>query len=212
MHDRPRRRGPAERGARFLFAGGGAEAGRAWPVDLRDRRVLVLRDIRVAAGREVRARARAWVGCDCCVERLLDPGSFRYVALRRHDGDQRRIEAAAEGLQRALVRLVGGVARDRERFEPFDLAAGDRADHGQDEPDGDDGPPATKNQACKPGHTVLSVAFSVYDRAAAQSVMWATVPTVSEMSSRNLLYFSDAFVTTCRTLDACRRAPGSSSS
>jgi len=77
------------------------------------------------------AAAAASIAC-------LTPGVLR-VALRGHDDDERSVFAASEGLQRALVGLVGRVAGDRERLEPAlrNLGGRERAEDRESEPRAD---------------------------------------------------------------------------
>ena len=72
---------------------------------------------------------------------------------RREDRHERRLLARAERLQRALVRLVGGVAGDRERLEPAvaEPAGGRPAEHREHEPDPDDRPAAANRETCERG-------------------------------------------------------------
>jgi hypothetical protein len=55
-------------------------------------------------------------------------------------GDERRLLARAEGLHGLLVRLVGGVARDRERLEPAmgDARRREDAERCEEDPHADD--------------------------------------------------------------------------
>jgi len=135
---RPGRRGGAQGGARLGLARLAAESGRARPEDLGERRMAVLRDVGVAAG--VEEGAEACTGCCCCggLDRLFDARCLR-VALRGHDDDERSVFAASEGLQRALVGLVGRVAGDRERLEPAlrNLGGRERAEDRESEPRAD---------------------------------------------------------------------------
>jgi len=97
------------------------------------------------SGGEVRARPRARHGAGGSLHRLLDRAALRRVAARAEDDDVGRPHATAEGFQRSLVRLVGGLARDREALVPAlrDLAGGEAAEEREDDPGDDDGAPMT---------------------------------------------------------------------
>src|SRR5213078_5405935 len=95
-----------------------AEGRRLRRVDLGEGRVAVLRDIGAAAGGEVRRGPRARVHGSGRGDRTLDALHLCHVAVAVEDGDERRLLAGAEDLERLLVRLVRRVARDREALEP----------------------------------------------------------------------------------------------
>ncbi len=83
--------------------------------------------------RECGLTAAAWSTAFC------EAGVLRHVALRLEDGDERRLHAGAEAVECSLVRLVRGVARDREALEPAlrHLRGGERAEEGEGDPDAD---------------------------------------------------------------------------
>ena len=101
-------------------------------VDLLEDRVPVGRDVHRVAGREVRARPCARHRRGGALHRTLDRDALGRVAARVEDDDIRRPHAGAEPLQRALVRLVGGLTGDREALVPAlrDLARRDRRRRG----------------------------------------------------------------------------------
>src|SRR6185312_16020842 len=83
------------------------EARVARRIEGREGRAPVLRDVDVAAGREVRARPEVRELRRHGGERLLHARRLRDVALLdAEQGDVRRLLARAEDLQRALVGLV----------------------------------------------------------------------------------------------------------
>ena len=88
--------------------------------------------------------------------RRLDRVALRRVALRVEDDDVRRPDADAECLERALARLVGGLARDREALVPAlrDLAGGEAAEEREHEPGADDGPAVTSDEVGEAGEHV----------------------------------------------------------
>ena len=82
------------------------------------------------------------------------------------DRDERRLLAGAERLQRPLVRLVRGVARDRELLEPAlrDLHRGEGAEEREPDPGYDDELPSTEDEVSEtPQHALARV--STLDRA-----------------------------------------------
>src|SRR5438128_8955477 len=117
-------------------------------MDLHERRVSIARHERKAAGREVRTRERAGARFCRTLHRRADRAALRRVALRVEDDDVRWAHADAERLQGALVRLIGGLARDREALVPAlrDLAGGEATEEGEHDPDGDDGPAITRDE------------------------------------------------------------------
>src|SRR5439155_26195905 len=80
--------------------------------------------------------------------RRADRAALGRVALRVEDDDVRWAHADAERLQGALVRLVGGLTRDREALVPAlrDLAGGKATEEGEHDPDRDDGPAVASDQ------------------------------------------------------------------
>ena len=154
---RPGARRPRPRGV--VGAALRVELRRSRRVDLHERRVPVLRDVsRRCARREVRARQRAGARLRGAVHRRLDRSALRRVARGVEDDDVRRADTDAERLQRALVRLVGGLARDREALVPAlrDLAGGEAAEQGEDDPDGDDGPAMTGDEMSEASEQAFS--------------------------------------------------------
>src|SRR5581483_4135561 len=77
----------------------------------------------------------------------------RHVAGSAVDDEIRRAQAAAEGVERALVRLVRLLAGDREALVPAlrDLAGGEAAEEREDDPRADDVPPAAGDDVCEAG-------------------------------------------------------------
>ena len=134
------------------------EARDARRVDLGEGRVPVGRDVGAAARRPERRDARARVDGGRCGDRALDPLLPGHVAVGVEDGHERRLLSRAEGLQGALVRLVGGVARDREALEPAvgDAPGGVGAEERQGDPDADHGAPAADDQVREPREQRLS--------------------------------------------------------
>ena len=63
------------------------------------------------------------------------------VALDREQPHVRRLGAVAERPERALIRLIGRIARDRELLQPAggDLLGRERAEDRQHDPGADDG-------------------------------------------------------------------------
>src|SRR5207302_6118180 len=96
----------------------GAEARRTGWVDLRERGSPVVREVCGAARRPVGRDTRAAIHACGCIDRLLDPRCLGDVPARVEDGDERRLLAGAEGVQRPLIRLVGRITRNREALEP----------------------------------------------------------------------------------------------
>src|SRR5205085_8150244 len=78
---------------------------------------------------------------------------MRRVARGVEDADVRRAYADTERLQGALVRLVGGLARDREALEPAlrDAARGETAEQREHDPDCDDRPAMTGDDVSEAG-------------------------------------------------------------
>jgi hypothetical protein len=117
-------------------------------VDLLEGRVPVARHVHQAAGREVRARARARHRRRGAPHRLRDRVAFRCVTARVEDDDVRRANAGAERLQGSLVRLIGRLAGNGEALIPAlrDTAGGEAAEEREDDPHPDDGPAMTGDE------------------------------------------------------------------
>ncbi len=160
------------------------ETGSSGRVDLGERRVPVLGDIGAAAGGPERGDAGARVDLRCGGDRSLDAGRLRHVAGAVEYGDERRLLARAERLERSLIRLVRRVAGNREALEPTlrDLTGRKRAEQRQQHPDADHGTPATDDQvgeARESRHELLSsirfwTAFELLDRAETRNLSVAT--------------------------------------
>src|SRR5207248_9554004 len=105
-------------------------------------------DVGSTAGCEVRADARALVDRLSSRDRLPDSLRLRDVAGAVEDCDHRRLLAVPEGMERALVRLVGRVAGDRELRQPAlrHLPGGEPAEQREYDPGGDHDPPAAHDQ------------------------------------------------------------------
>ena len=82
-------------------------------------------------------------------ESRLEARRARHVAIRVEDGDIRCLRSIAEGLQHPLVRLVRGVARDRELLEPAapNSTGREDAEGDQEDPGGDNEPVVRDNEA-----------------------------------------------------------------
>ena len=117
-------------------------------VDRGERRVPVLRNVGVAARREVGADPRLGICRLRFVDRVRDPALLRDVARAVEDGDHRRLCAAAEDVQRPLICLVGRSAGDRELRQPAlrDLAGREGAEDRQHDPHADHEPAAADDQ------------------------------------------------------------------
>ena len=108
-------------------------------IDLGESRVPIARNVEDVVRIEVRADTRARVdGCS-----LLDRRRqvvLRDVTLGVENRHEWRLLSGPERLHRLLVRLVRGVARNRERLEPStrDLHGREDAECGQQGPEGDE--------------------------------------------------------------------------
>src|SRR2546429_7205440 len=111
--------------------------------------------------------------CGRC-DRLLDSRCLRDVATRAEDGDERRLLTGAEGLQRALVRLVRRVPGDREALEPAlrHLRRREGAEEREHDPRADHEPAVPDDLVCEGGEHLRPGYASPYSRrtAVVQSV------------------------------------------
>ena len=143
-------------------------------IERRERRVAVVRDVcGVAVGGEERRHAEVRELRGDLRRSLRDAVVLRDVTLRAEDDHVRRLRARAEGLERALVRLVGGVAGDRELLEPAcrDGLRGVRAEHRQADPRGDEVPPPPHDDVGEPLEHPRTLATAALDT-------WRTRPAI----------------------------------
>src|SRR5207253_4413877 len=98
-------------------------------------------------------RERALARFRDALGRRPDRAALRRVSARVEDEHVRRAHADAEGVQRPLVGLVGRATRDREALEPAfrDLAGGEAAEEGEQEPGADDLPAVAGDDVSKAG-------------------------------------------------------------
>ena len=159
-----RRNGLRERVPNLAHEVLGVESLLSGRVEGRERRAPVVGDVRLVPVRRVERR-NAEVGE---LRGNVADGDGHVVVRRdvvfgaEHD-HVRRLGAGAEGLQRALVRLVGRVARDREFLQPAggDRAGGVRAEHRQAEPGCDEPPPSSHDDVGEPLEHPRTLAIAV---------------------------------------------------
>src|SRR6476646_7644146 len=137
--------------ANVLDAARRRERRRTRRVDLFEGRVPVLGDVHEVVRREIRACPGAGHCRSRPLHRGFDRTALRRVTGRAEDDDVRRPDPGPERLQRALVRLVGGLTRDREALVPplRDLARGEHAEERERDPGEDDLPPVTGDDVCE---------------------------------------------------------------
>ena len=111
-------------GAHLLGAALLVEPARPGRIDLLEGGVPVTRDVHEAAGREVRARARAGHRGGGALHRRLDRRALGRVAAGVEDDDVRRADAEPQGLERPLAGLVGRLAGDRRGSDTSARTAG----------------------------------------------------------------------------------------
>src|SRR5215208_7298068 len=145
MNGDARRRGLLQRRADALDLDVRRESGLSRWIDLGKGRVSVLGHVRIRTGREVRARTRPGIDGSASFDRGGYALPLRHVPARAVHGDERRLLAAAKRLQRSLVRLIGGIAGDRERLEPAV-----RESRGAEEPEEQEGYPGDDDPAPAP--------------------------------------------------------------
>jgi hypothetical protein len=140
-----------------------AEARPSRWIEGREGDVPVARDVGEAARREVgRAAERRELLRDTR-ERLAGGRALGHVALDAEHGDVRGLRSRAEDAERALVRLVGRVARNRELLEPAlrNLLCGERTENREDDPADRHEAAVPHDRARKPGQGALSRRLSL---------------------------------------------------
>src|SRR5439155_18206478 len=169
--------------------------------NLRERRVPVLRHVCVATGREVVAEACPRVLSRGLPESRRDPRNLRHVASGCDDHrHERRVLAVSKQLHRPLVRLIRGIARDRERLQPAlrDALRRIGAEDREDEPEPDHHLAAPQDEPGQPLHCLgvytlevglrkLATIRSRETRTEAHTASWSTsstsAPTIADTPS-----------------------------